>query len=41
MSSDDLLDLVAGRTKFASAWASGKVKIDARVFDLIKLRSIF
>jgi alkyl sulfatase BDS1-like metallo-beta-lactamase superfamily hydrolase len=41
MSSDDLVDLVAGHTKFASAWASGKIKIDARVFDLIKLRSIF
>lgn len=41
MSSDDLVDLVAGRTKFAGAWASGRIKIDARVFDMIKLRSVF
>lgn len=41
MSSDDLVDLVAGRTKFASAWATGRIKIDARMLDLVKLRSIF
>ena len=41
MSSDDLVDLVEGRTRFASAWASGRIKSDARVFDLIKLRSVF
>lgn len=41
MSSDDLIDLVDGKLKFASAWATGRVKIDARVFDLIKLRSVF
>lgn len=41
MSSDELVDLVEGRSKFASAWASGRIKIDARVFDLIKLRSVF
>lgn len=41
MSSDDLVKFVAGELKFASAWAAGRVKVDARVFDLIKLRSIF
>lgn len=41
LSSDDLVDLVAGKTKFASAWATGKIKIDARMLDLVKLRSIF
>ena len=41
MSSDDLVDLVAGRTKFATAWANRRIKIDASVFDLVKLRSIF
>lgn len=41
MSSDDLIALVDGRLKFASAWASGRVKIDAGVFDLLKLRSLF
>jgi alkyl sulfatase BDS1-like metallo-beta-lactamase superfamily hydrolase len=41
MSSDDLVDLVAGRTKFATAWANRRVKIDASVLDLVRLRSIF
>ena len=41
MSSDDLIALVDGDLKFAPAWASGRIKLDARVFDLIKLRSIF
>lgn len=41
MTSDDLIALVAGNLNLASAWTSGRVKIDARVFDLIKLRSIF
>ena len=37
--SDDLVALVDGRRNFAKAWASGRLKIDASVFDLIKLRS--
>lgn len=41
MSSDDLLKLVAGELAMASAWATGRVKIDASVFDLLKLRSVF
>jgi putative sterol carrier protein len=41
MSSDDLLQIVDGKTKFTSAWASGRVKVDARVFDLLRLRSVF
>lgn len=41
MTSDDLVALVAGRLKMASAWATGRVKIDAGVRDLIRLRSIF
>lgn len=41
LSSDDLLQLVDGRLSFGSAWASGRVKIDAKVLDLLKLRSIF
>jgi alkyl sulfatase BDS1-like metallo-beta-lactamase superfamily hydrolase len=41
MSSDTLIDLVEGRLKFAPAWASGRIKLDAGVFDLIKLRSLF
>lgn len=41
MNSDDLLALVDGRLKMASAWATGRVKVDAGVRDLLKLRSIF
>jgi hypothetical protein len=41
MVSDDLIALVDGRLKMAAAWATGRVKIDAGVRDLIRLRSIF
>jgi putative sterol carrier protein len=41
MSSDDLIALVNGRLKMASAWATGRVRVDASVRDIIKLRSIF
>ncbi len=41
MSSDDLVALVDGNLKMASAWATGRVKVDAGVRDLMKLRSIF
>ena len=41
MTSDDLLKLVAGELPMGSAWATGRVKIDASIFDLLKLRSIF
>jgi putative sterol carrier protein len=41
MTSDDLLALVDGQLKMASAWATGRVKIDAGVRDLVRLRSIF
>lgn len=41
MTSADLLKLVAGELNLATAWASGRVKIDASVFDLLKLRTMF
>ena len=41
MSSDDLVALVEGRLKMAAAWATGRVKVDASIRDLMKLRSIF
>jgi hypothetical protein len=41
MTSDDLLALVDGQLKMASAWATGRVKVDAGVRDLMRLRSIF
>jgi putative sterol carrier protein len=41
MTSDDLLKLTSGELNFAQAWASGRLRVDANVFDLLKLRSIF
>src|SRR5215469_12682974 len=41
MSSDDLVALVAGKLNMGSAWASGRVRIDAGVLDLLRLRAIF
>jgi hypothetical protein len=39
--SDDLIKLSTGKLNFAAAWATGKVRVDANVFDLLKLRSLF
>jgi hypothetical protein len=41
MTGDDLLALVDGTLKMSSAWATGRVKIDAGVRDLVRLRSLF
>jgi predicted lipid carrier protein YhbT len=38
--SDDLLALVEGRLSVPVAWASGRLKIQASVLDLLKLRSL-
>jgi alkyl sulfatase BDS1-like metallo-beta-lactamase superfamily hydrolase len=38
--SDDLLALVAGDLNFASAWARGRVKLEASFGDLLKLRRL-
>ncbi|MDQ1675693.1 MAG: hypothetical protein QOC93_837 [Actinomycetota bacterium] len=38
--SDDLVALMGGQLSFASAWASGRLKVDASVFDLLKLRAL-
>jgi hypothetical protein len=40
MTSDDLLELVDGSLQFGKAWASGRVKVHASVFDLLKLRTM-
>jgi predicted lipid carrier protein YhbT len=40
MTSDDLLALTQGRLNLGRAWATGRVKISASVFDLLKLRSM-
>ena len=38
LSSDDLLEVVAGRLHFGSAWAKGRIKVDARLRDVFELR---
>jgi hypothetical protein len=38
--SDDLVAMVDGRLNFAKAWTAGRLKVDASVFDLLKLRSM-
>jgi len=39
-SSDDLVALVNGQLNVMQAWTSGRIKIDAGVFDLLKLRKL-
>ena len=39
-SSDDLVALVNGRLNVMSAWSSGRIKIEAGMFDLLKLRKL-
>jgi putative sterol carrier protein len=41
MSSDDLVALVAGQLRMSSAWATGRVRIDASIRDMMRLRSLF
>jgi predicted lipid carrier protein YhbT len=38
--SDDLIALIEGRLSVPTAWATGKLKIDASMMDLLKLRSL-
>ncbi len=40
VSSDDLLAVTTGELPFASAWAAGRLKIEASVLDMIRLRSL-
>ena len=39
-SSDDLLELLEGRLSVPAAWATGRLKVEASVLDLLKLRSL-
>jgi putative sterol carrier protein len=39
-SSDDLLSLSEGNLGVPAAWATGRLKIEASVLDLLKLRSL-
>jgi hypothetical protein len=38
--SDDLVDLIEGRLSFLSAFTSGKVKVDASIIDMLRLRGL-
>lgn len=40
MTGDDLVALVGGRLNFASAWASGRVRLEAGLRDLLRLRGL-
>lgn len=40
MTSDDLIALTDGQLNFGSAWASGRVKLEAGLRDLLRLRKI-
>ena len=40
VNSDDLIDLVEERTSFMSAFLSGKVRVDASLTDLLRLRTL-
>ncbi|MFD8424601.1 SCP2 sterol-binding domain-containing protein [Streptomyces sp. NPDC059466] len=40
MSGDDLVAMVNGDLHFAKAWASGRVKLEASLLDLFRLRSL-
>ncbi|WP_344613832.1 SCP2 sterol-binding domain-containing protein [Dactylosporangium salmoneum] len=39
-SSDDLVELVNGQLNVMSAWTSGRIKIEAGMLDLLKLRKL-
>jgi putative sterol carrier protein len=38
--SDDLVDLIEGRLSFLSAFTSGRVKVDASIIDMLRLRAL-
>lgn len=40
MSGDDLLAMVSGELNFAKAWGSGRVKLEAGLRDLFRLRKL-
>ncbi|MDH6128464.1 sterol-binding protein [Kitasatospora sp. GP82] len=40
MSGDDLVAMVGGQLNFASAWAGGRVRLEAGFRDLLRLRSL-
>jgi hypothetical protein len=40
MTSDDLVAMTEGRLHFGKAWASGQVKLEAGLRDLLRLRKL-
>ena len=40
MTSDDLLALTRGDLSFAKAWSSGRLKLDAGIRDILRLRTL-
>lgn len=40
MTGDDLVSLVAGELKFAKAWTSGRVRLEAGFRDLLRLKAM-
>jgi hypothetical protein len=40
MSSDDLVALTDGQLSFGPAWASGRVKLEAGLRDMLRLRAL-
>lgn len=40
MAGDDLIALVGGELNFATAWGSGRVKLEASLLDLFRLRKL-
>jgi hypothetical protein len=40
MTSDDLLALTRGDLSFAKAWSSGRLRLDAGIRDILRLRSL-
>ncbi|WP_037604937.1 sterol-binding protein [Streptacidiphilus rugosus] len=40
LAGDDLVAMVDGSLHFAKAWGSGRVKVEASILDLLKLRSL-
>jgi len=41
VSSDNLIDLVEERVSFMSAFLSGKVRVEASLMDLLRMRTLF
>ncbi len=40
VNSDDLIAVTEGSLRFGSAWSSGRLKVDASLRDLLRMRSL-